>query len=252
MKHTVRVAVALLVGVGGMWMLWATMTTSADATPTAMAPRARAADRSCGEIVVAHAFYAVAISRGGVVCATARRVLREFMGGGGVEHGGPSAAQMVWSLGRWRCGFGAGGGGCIRGGSNTMNAGSVISAEWTAWVCGYKPSGAKVPCERLLPRLRPNRAKYYLKVALRRRFGNWAYATGYSSGCRRSSRTSVRCRPAWHQLENYFHGNARIWLTRKRGHVWWNYAWRLKRLNDHCYLAQHRPKPQCTTVFMVK
>lgn len=39
------------------------------------------------------------------------------MAGGGVEHGGHNAplADKTWTLPRgWRCGFGAGGGGCER------------------------------------------------------------------------------------------------------------------------------------------
>jgi hypothetical protein len=118
-------------------------------TPAAASPRAHTADRSCEEIRSAHAFFAVTVDRGGVPCATARSVLREFMGGGGVEHGGPYAYEQWWSLGRWRCAHGAGAGTCFRGGSSYEHASAAIIAEWVAWECGYKPGeGATVPCKK--------------------------------------------------------------------------------------------------------
>lgn len=108
---------------------------------------ARTASSGCGEIRAAHAFFAVT-SRGDVSCGTARRVLRTFMGGGGVRHGGPYAYEEWWTIGPWRCGHGAGSGTCFRGGSNYENARASITAQWVAWECGYKPPGATVPCKK--------------------------------------------------------------------------------------------------------
>ncbi len=108
---------------------------------------ARTAGSGCGEIRAAHAFFAVT-SRGSVSCRTARRVLRKFMGGGGVRHGGPYAYEEWWSVGAWRCGHGAGGGSCFQGGSSYENARASIIAEWVAWECAHKPPGATVPCKK--------------------------------------------------------------------------------------------------------
>jgi hypothetical protein len=105
---------------------------------------ARAADRRCGEILSAHSFYAVTVHRGNVSCARAQRVLRVFMAGGGVKHGGRYAYQQWWSLGHWRCSFGAGAAGCA-----DRSAGAAILAEWVAWQCGHKPPGATAPCKKL-------------------------------------------------------------------------------------------------------
>ncbi len=108
---------------------------------------ARTADGGCGEVRAQHAFYAVT-ARGSVSCGPARRVLRKFMGGGGVKHGGPYAYEEWWSLGAWRCSRGAGGYTCFRGGANYESARASMTAEWVAWECGYKPAGATVPCRK--------------------------------------------------------------------------------------------------------
>lgn len=100
----------------------------------------QAAEHSCGEIRVAHAFFRVG-KRGPVTCGTARTVMRSFMAGKGIKHGGRYAYEQWWALGRWRCGHGAGGGGCTRGDAS-------IEASWVAWECGYKPPEATVPCRR--------------------------------------------------------------------------------------------------------
>jgi hypothetical protein len=112
------------------------------AVPAAASVTARTADRGCGEILSAHSFFAVTV-HGNVSCARARRVLGEFMAGGGVKHGGPHAYQQWWSLGPWRCSYGAGAGGCSLNGS-----GAAALAEWVAWECGYKPPGATAPCRK--------------------------------------------------------------------------------------------------------
>ncbi len=67
------------------------------------------------------------------------------MGGGGVKHGGPYGYQQWWSTGDWRCGHGAGGGGCSRPASSTHHRAAIL-ADWVATECGYKPKGATTPC----------------------------------------------------------------------------------------------------------
>jgi hypothetical protein len=100
--------------------------------------------RVCDDILSLHAFYSVTV-RAGSSCSTARRVLHTFMGGGGVAHGGPAAYQQWWSVAGWRCGYGAGGGACLRSVSGRRARASIV-ADWLAWECGYKPQGATVPC----------------------------------------------------------------------------------------------------------
>ncbi len=120
---------------------------TAQATPAAAFPKAHAADRRCGEIPSEHTFFAVTVDRGGVPCATARNVVREFMDGGGVKHGGPYAYEQWWSLGKWRCTHGAGGGACMRGGSRWADAKDQIEMQQVASECGY-PSFTTLPCKK--------------------------------------------------------------------------------------------------------
>jgi hypothetical protein len=132
-------------GVFGGILLIAVLMLGVAVTPTGATVRKAAAGRSCDDIFSQHAFYSVTVSRGSVSCETGRRVLGKFMGGGGVKHGGQYAYQQWWSIGDWRCGFGAGAGGCSRAASKRDPSASII-AQWLAWECGYKPSGATVPC----------------------------------------------------------------------------------------------------------
>jgi hypothetical protein len=87
------------------------------------------AARSCGHIHAGGARLKVSIQRGKVKCHTARHVLKRFMNGGGKKHGGGSNATTYWTIGHWRCGYGAGGGACIRHGHNYKTARDFISAQ---------------------------------------------------------------------------------------------------------------------------
>ena len=73
------------------------------------------AARACGRIRARGHRYRV-VGRRHVRCRKARSVLRRFLRGGGRMHGDPNGpyAQRYWALGRWRCGYGAGGAGCRR------------------------------------------------------------------------------------------------------------------------------------------
>ena len=104
------------------------------ASPTALgaasyAMPARA--RSCPSFTLSGYVFAVKIEKGGVTCSTARKVLRAFLSGRGKLHGPPNgpAYKQTWTLYGWSCGHGAGGGGCIRHGSNYKNARDYILAE---------------------------------------------------------------------------------------------------------------------------
>lgn len=121
---------------GGLLLLLVTLATvtlgaSAMAVPTGHPDGATAsrAARACGSFRLQGLRFHVTVQRGPVRCRTARRVLRRFLAGGGVKHGGPSSAQTYWTLGRWKCGTGAGGGGCIRGGRTFRTARDRIIAQ---------------------------------------------------------------------------------------------------------------------------
>ena len=91
---------------------------------------AAARHRSCGHFTAAGLRFHVTIERGHVSCHRARHVLRAFMSGKGHMHGprnGP-AAYRYWTIERWQCGHGAGGGGCIRGGKTYKTARDYILA----------------------------------------------------------------------------------------------------------------------------
>lgn len=76
--------------------------------------------------------FRVTVLKGSVKCLTARHVLRDFESGRGTLHGPPSGpiSEQSWTLdGGWSCGRGAGGGACIRGGSNYKVARQFIEAD---------------------------------------------------------------------------------------------------------------------------
>jgi hypothetical protein len=72
------------------------------------------------------------VRRGPVRCSEAQRVIRDWLAGHGVEHGSGPEANRRWIVDNWTCGHGAGGGGCIRGGSSYRNARDVIEY----WIAG--------------------------------------------------------------------------------------------------------------------
>lgn len=77
---------------------------------------ALAARHGCGGFRFHHGWYHVTVYRGHVRCRTARRVMRAFLSGHGRMHGpkeGP-AYKQYWTRDGWKCGHGAGGGGCQR------------------------------------------------------------------------------------------------------------------------------------------
>jgi hypothetical protein len=83
---------------------------------------------SCGTITAGGSRLHVSIAHGRVHCAKARHVFRLFFGGRGRHHVGRDLAHSYTSVGRWRCGTGAGGGGCIRYGRTYRTARDFIVA----------------------------------------------------------------------------------------------------------------------------
>jgi hypothetical protein len=85
---------------------------------------------NCPSVKLSGFRYDVTVLKGNVGCQTARTVLKDFLSGKGKMHGNPNgpAYQQTWTLdGGWSCGHGAGGGACIKGGSNYKNARQFIN-----------------------------------------------------------------------------------------------------------------------------
>lgn len=85
--------------------------------------------RRCGHFRISGYRFNVRIERGRVSCARARRVLHKLYRGKGHHHSGPTSAESYTTIGKWRCGTGAGGGACIRHGRTYKDARDYIVAE---------------------------------------------------------------------------------------------------------------------------
>lgn len=94
---------------------WLALVIAIGATTAAASGAADASTRTCGRITAGGTRLTVMIERGSARCPEARKVLRTFLNGGGVEHGSGPAYQKWWAVEGWRCASGAGGGVCNRG-----------------------------------------------------------------------------------------------------------------------------------------
>ncbi len=95
----------------------------------ALAPTA-AATHGCGLVRADSGTLAVDVFRGHARCSLAKRVIRIYFSGGGERHDGGSTATSYAIIGRWRCGSGTGGGGCIRGGADYTTAKDRVSGRF--------------------------------------------------------------------------------------------------------------------------
>ena len=94
-----------------------------------------------------------------------------------------------------------------------------------------------------------------MRVALGREFGgNWTYGVFKRTECRkRISRNRVRCtRISWAVGDLVFSGSGTVWYTRADGAVWWNYAYRIKRVNEYCVFVYDQPLRKCSKTFVVR
>ncbi len=111
--------------------LWATLALAAGAATIALPATAVAArggarpTRRCGSFRhhvparygLAGVWYRIDVTADGVGCPTAERLIRDLWSGKGVHHGGTTDAGSWWTIPGfrgWRCGQGAGAGGCTR------------------------------------------------------------------------------------------------------------------------------------------
>ena len=101
-------------------------------------PVAVAARRQCRVLRLSGTTYRVTIEKGKVSCQTATKVLKDFLSGQGTLHGPPNgpAYEQTYTLHGWTCGYGTGGGGCIRNGKSYATARDYIVAEAVGRVHG--------------------------------------------------------------------------------------------------------------------
>lgn len=75
----------------------------------------------CGSIDAAGPGRLKVLKKGRVTCRGARKLMHLFLNEGqGIKHGGPSSAETYYTLYGWKCGTGAGGGGCKRRGARVQ------------------------------------------------------------------------------------------------------------------------------------
>ncbi|HEY1358734.1 MAG TPA: hypothetical protein VGF21_10550 [Thermoleophilaceae bacterium] len=76
---------------------------------------AASAWKSCGKIKAPPSGHFKVKRKGKVSCKKARKLMKQFLvQHKGKKHGGPAQYQTYYTLGHWKCGSGAGGGGCKR------------------------------------------------------------------------------------------------------------------------------------------
>jgi hypothetical protein len=89
--------------------------------------------RACRPFRVRRTKFSDTILRGHVRCRMARRVLRDFLSGGGRMHGRRSGpmSERTWTVHGWTCDYGTGGGVCIHRGRTYKTARAWIEAHQT-------------------------------------------------------------------------------------------------------------------------
>lgn len=102
--------------------------------------------------------------------------------------------------------------------------------------------------------------RFYTKEALAEKWGE-TFTTAYrpSIRCRRTSSIAGRCRVGWFQGDTSWSGRVRVWLSVERGagpygtdEIRWNYALRIRRVNEYCVFVRKRPIRRCSKVISVR
>jgi hypothetical protein len=71
--------------------------------------------KKCGKIAADPTGHYKVSKKGKVTCRKGKSVIRQFLvEHNGTAHGGPYGYNTYYTLGRWKCGSGAGGGACKR------------------------------------------------------------------------------------------------------------------------------------------
>jgi|GEM_PF-3411529 len=79
-------------------------------------------------------------------------------------------------------------------------------------------------------------AEDYMRIGLKRQLGN-NFTMGYRHRitCRkRIARDRRRCRIYWLLGDSIYRGFGKIWMTYPGGRAYWNYGFRLRRINSYC------------------
>lgn len=104
------------------------------------------------------------------------------------------------------------------------------------------------------------RIRFYTKEALAEKWGEtFTTADRPTIGCRRTSSIGGRCRVGWFQGDTSWSGRVRVWLSVERGvgpygsdEIRWNYALRIRRVNEYCVFVRKRPMHRCSKVIRVR
>jgi hypothetical protein len=103
--------------------------------------------------------------------------------------------------------------------------------------------------ERGLSKLTRSDARYYMTVALDRRFRSYGSGYAYRLKCvKRYTRNRIRClKIQWVVGDIEYKGTGMIWLTH-RGRIW-NYSYRIRRRDTYCLWTGGT---HCSRMFVVK
>ncbi len=116
------------------------------------------------------------------------------------------------------------------GGLRGIRTAACVSAVWITTLLAAAPAVA-------LPRLSYSDANYYASIALHRNFKS-SFDNAYNKKVhcgRRLGYSSRKCRNVgWVIGDLSFHGWVRIWLSKAKGQVWWNYAYMIHRTDEYC------------------
>lgn len=97
-------------------------------------------------------------------------------------------------------------------------------------------------------------AQHYMRVAIKRRFRTaWFLGELRTIRCRnRTSIDSIRCRVIrWRNGRMTYRGAGYIWFSYAPRGTWWNYSYRIKRVNRACVDAGY-PRRRCVRLYVVK
>lgn len=108
-------------------------------------------------------------------------------------------------------------------------------------------ASAKPPTSSSLPLMTSRDARHYSATALRRVFKGEFYGGSLHATCKNVTRARKRCTVSWYQGDAIFTGHTEIWYALNANHeVWWNYGYKITRVDDYCYRVEHRPLASCS------
>ena len=97
-----------------------------------------------------------------------------------------------------------------------------------------------------------HRAAQYMHIGLARHFGN-SFLNAYARRVRcprRVARGRVDCVMSWVIGDSSYQGYGQIWITYQHHVAHWNYAYRIRRLDEYCAIVEHGD--HCTRNYVVR